>query len=247
MSSYRVAFATFPWNGIMAWRTSDWCLKTVLEMKKDPRIEYIHPIYQSSSFPISLLRNRAVAAAIGEKCDYLLMIDYDMAPDTPVGKPFWSTAWEFMMERRRREETERLMPATIAAPYLCDSFGAFYSNDWKTDDTSKRDYEDLATISYEDAISRRGIQQVATTQTGLMLCDLRAFAYVVPPWFSFEWQDAYQFFIIASEDHYMTRKLSISGCPVYLAWDSWAAHIKTTHVTRGALEGEGLPNGGKWL
>lgn len=235
MYRYRIAVATFPWNGVISWRTSDWCMKTVLKMKRNPRIERIYPIYQTGSFPINMLRNRAACAAVENGCDYLLMIDNDMAPDVPEdGSPFWETAWEFMMGRR----DGGLSPAVVAAPYLCNAGGDFYSTDWKDpNDPSRVGFDDLVPIDKEDAFSRRGIKPVATTQTGLILYDIRVFETVPPPWFTFEWQDRAQFFMLASEDHYNTRKCNAYGCPVFMAWDSWAGHMKTLYVTRD-LPGE---------
>lgn len=205
-------------------------MKTVLKMKKDPRVDRIYPIYQTGSFPINMLRNRAACAAVENGCDYILMIDNDMAPDVPEGqKPFWDTAWEFMLDRREKG----LSPAAVAAPYLCNAGGDFYSTDWKESENPwASDYEDLVPISKEDAFSRRGIQPVATTQTGLILYDTRVFQKVPPPWFTFEWQDKSQFFMLASEDHYNTRKCNIRGCPVFVAWDCWSGHMKTAYVTR---------------
>lgn len=208
-------------------------METVLKMKEDPRVERMFPIYMTGSLPIAILRNRAVAIAAGAKCDYLLMIDNDMLPDRPAGsRPFWDTAWGFMMARDRG-----LPPATVAAPYLCDADEGFYSTDWRTDDRTAKGDDDVVLIRKEDAFARRGIGPVASTQTGLILYDMRAFDVIEPPWFTFDWQEPSHMFMSASEDHYQTRKSGASGCPVYVAWDSWACHLKTQYVTRGVPEG----------
>lgn len=215
-------------------------MKTIFEMKKDARIDKLYPIYLTGSFPISMLRNRAVSNALTMGCDYILMIDNDMAPDLPDeehgGKPFWKTVWEFMMHRREMEGYADYPPCAVAAPYLCDADGDFYSTDWKTSDYRKRDFSDLVPIDKEDAFSRRGIQPIATTQTGLILYDLRVFTKIPPPWFTFRWQDEHQFYMLASEDHYMTWKANVNRCPVYMAWDCWAGHLKTKYVTRDVPE-----------
>ena len=220
-------------------------MRTAIAMKRDRRVSQIYPLYLTGSFPISMLRNRAVSNALAVGCDYLLMIDNDMVPDLPIEDhsgnevSFWKTAWEFMINRREREVDEVLSPAVIAAPYLCNEDGDFYSTDWKYPDNPwKSDYEDLVPISRDDAFSRRGIQTVATTQTGLILYDLRVFDIIPPPWFTFEWQDSHQFFMLASEDHFQTRRCSVFGCPVYMAWDCWAGHLKTQFVLRDPPEGQ---------
>lgn len=208
-------------------------MRTVIEAKRDPRISRLYPTYLTGSFPISMLRNRAVSNASREGCDYILMIDNDMVPDTPGGLPFWKTAWEFMMDRRERG----LSPAVIAAPYLCNDDGEFYSTDWaEPNNPDKRGFDDLVPISRDDAFSRRGIQPIATTQTGLILYDIRVFQIVPPPWFTFQWQDGPQFYMQASEDHYNTRKCNVCGCPVFMAWDCWSGHLKTKFVIRDPVQ-----------
>lgn len=215
-------------------------MKTIFKMKRDARIGKLYPIYLTGSFPISMLRNRAVSDALSMGCDYILMIDNDMAPDLPDdedgGKPFWETAWEFMMHRREMEAYADYPPCAVAAPYLCDSDGGFYSTDWKTTDPKCRSIDDLVQISKEDALSRRGILPVATTQTGLILYDMRSFGEITPPWFTFYWQDPAQLYMQASEDHYQTWKSNASGFPVYMAWDCWAGHLKTKYVIRNVPE-----------
>lgn len=219
-------------------------MKTIFKMKKDPRIDRLYPIYMTGSFPISMLRNRAVSNAINQKCDYILMIDNDMAPDLPDeehgGKPFWETAWEFMMHRREMEEYADYPPCAVAAPYLCDAEGEFYSTDWGTTDPERRTIEDVVPIEKADALSRTGIGPVATTQTGLILYDMRSFLDICPPWFTFYWQDTCQFYMRASEDHYQTWKSNVSGFPVYVAWDCWSGHVKTRYVIRDMPEGVDL-------
>lgn len=228
---YRIGFVTYPWRGIISWETSAWCIKTVLEMIADPRIDKVVSYYHESNCPVHTLRNRSVQQAMNDRCDYILMIDYDMAPDPniPGLKPFWRTAWEFTMDRRRREESEKLMPATIAAPYYSDADGTFLAYQINEDGEEGKE---LVRIDVEDALSRRGMSTVVAAQTGLILYDMRVFHCMSRPWFDYEWKDAEQEKVNLADDFYQTKNLTLSGFPVFMAWDCWSGHLKPKCVSR---------------
>lgn len=239
MPKYRVMFANFPGNGGTCWQTSAWTTKTFLKMKQDDRISEVQAAYYGPDTPITMLRNRCVRDALANKCDYLLMIDSDMSPDSlygrdPVATPFWETAWEFMMRRRHEPRKGHLMPATIAAPYCGPPpHECCYIFRWKDYETGSPDagYK-LEMIEREDAAFRSGIEEVAALPTGLILYDARLFEMIPKPWFAYEWTDELELQKASTEDVYQTRNASLCGCPQFVAWDCWADHIKIKAVTK---------------
>lgn len=229
---YRVAFVTFPWRGIISWQTSSWMVKTSLEMLKDDRIHSVYLNHREGNCPVSMLRNLAVKSAMNDRCDYILMIDYDMSPD-PIGfDPFWRTAWEFMLGRRSRESEEELMPATVAAPYFSDAEESFLAYQWNEAALAEGRGDELILIDRGDALGRRGMGKVVAAQTGLILYDMRVFWYMPRPWFAYEWKDPVEETVNLADDFYQTKNLTVAGLPVYMAWDCWSAHLKPTIVSR---------------
>ena len=239
MPKYRVMFANFPGNGVTCWQTSAWCTKTAVEMNQDTRISEVRMAYYGPDTPITMLRNRCVRDALDQGYDYLLMIDSDMSPDSqlssdPNSKPFWKTAWEFMMDRREKVGRPSLMPATIAAPYCGPPpHECCYIFRWKNYETASPDggYK-LEMIEREDSAFRSGIEEVAALPTGLILYDVRLFNLIPKPWFDYEWTDETNSQKASTEDVYQTRNASLCRCPQYVAWDCWADHVKTKVVTK---------------
>ena len=111
MTQYKVGFARFPGSGWEHHACATWMMQTTVKMSRDPAISEVVPMVYCDT-PITLTRNAAVKRALAEGCDYLLMIDSDMAPDYLVGRdpfarPFWDTAWNFMLKRREEEQEIR--------------------------------------------------------------------------------------------------------------------------------------------
>jgi hypothetical protein len=236
MPRYKIAFANFPGDGKTAWQTSAWCTKTFHQMKQDSRILEVSPGYYGPDTPITMLRNRCVYDAINEGADYLLMIDSDISPDSllgkdPSAKPFWETAWEFMMRRRESGDPN---PATIAAPYVGPPpMECPYIFIWKNfeSNTPNPNYK-LEMLEREAAAMRTGIERVAALPTGLILYDVRTFHRISKPWFAYEWTDEHEMNKASTEDVYETRNADLAGCPQYVAWDCWCDHIKTKFCTK---------------
>lgn len=239
MPKYKVAFVNFPGDGKTAWQCSAWVTKTFFKMKQDDRISEISAMYYGPDTPITMMRNRSVKDALDQKCDYILMIDSDISPDSQLGKdpnakPFWDTAWEFMMNRRHEKGRGGLMPATIGAPYCGPPpHECCYIFRWKNFETDGPDpgYK-LEMIEREDSAFRMGIEEVAALPTGLILYDIRLFDMIPKPWYDYEWTDDTESYKASTEDVYQTRNASLCGCPQFVAWDCWADHIKTKVVTK---------------
>jgi hypothetical protein len=109
---YKLAVLRFPGNNAEHPASSGWVIAQMPKWLKDRRISEVIPLRRSDT-PITMVRNLLVKAALDKGADYILMIDSDMEPDVePDGKPFWDTSWEFMMERRGKEEEYALRLAT---------------------------------------------------------------------------------------------------------------------------------------
>lgn len=226
--------------------TNAWIVRVVRAMDKDPRIKDVVSLTYADT-PITMLRNRAVLEARQHGCQYLLCVDSDMSPDLPGkgARPFWETAWEFMMGRRFDvkpmyeipDNPEGYPPATIAAPYCGPSpQQCVYVFEWTSQASHKPDQDfALQMIPRESAAIRSGIQEVAALPTGLILYDLRVFDILPPPWYCYEWGDVEQSIKASTEDVFQTRNASLLGLPQFCAWDSWAGHVKTEIVRKPTI------------
>jgi hypothetical protein len=246
IKTFKVGFAQFPGNSSTRPEPPDWVMRTVLKCKKDKRIQDAIWTFNEGDTPITMVRNKCVFEAIRDGVDYLLMIDSDMDPDYLVGydphsRPFWDVAWEFMVDRRKREKKEGLPYATIAAPYCCapphESPMIFK---WTTSqsDNPNPDHR-LLMMSREEAAVRSGIEQVEALPTGLILYDVRVFKRLEElgglPWFDYEWTDKYQIAKASTEDVFQTRNANMAGMPQFVAWDCWAVHNKNKRVGKPVL------------
>jgi hypothetical protein len=237
---FRVMLARFPGFNQEHPDSSGYFMKILPQLHADALIERVVP-FKRSSTPIPMVRNEAVLSAIKEQCDYILMIDSDMCPDCEDGsRPFWETAWNFMVRRRIRESNLalsgcELAPCVIAAPYC----GAppdepvCVLNVRRTNGSGNPDsgYV-IETMDRHDVARRTGIGRVDAIGTGLILFDTRVFYYLPPPWFAYEYKDAYEASLATTEDVFMTRNASLLDIPVYCAWDCWSGHWKMKLVQK---------------
>jgi hypothetical protein len=212
-----------------------WVATTYAKWLKDRRLGRVLCQFYNDT-PITMTRNRAVKDALAAGSDYLLMIDSDIVPDIsePGSRPFWKTAWEFLMRRREKERGESLLPATIAAPYCGppphENIFVFHWTDWETDSPDRA----IALQQYTraQAASFRGIAEVHALPTGLILYDLRLFNHLHKPWFDYEYEDEEKAQKCTTEDVYQTRNAALLGFPQFCAWDSWAGHVKSKLVRK---------------
>ena len=242
---FKLALCRFPGSGSECSGGVTWLMETYKKMREDYRVEGVLDITISET-PITMSRNRAVKEALAAGCDYILMLDSDMVPDylvghDPTARPFWDTAWKFMMHRRFEEtkprqepQPEPLAPATIAAPYCGPPpFEHAFVFRWKS---MQSDCPDpifrLEMMEREEAALRGGIEEVAAMPTGLILYDARVFRDLPRPWYDYEWGDAERSIKISTEDVYQTRNASLLKMPQFILWDSWAAHMKTKAVPK---------------
>lgn len=227
---FSVFFARFPYQNAECPDSADWVLKTAIKCKQDPRIGAIFQA-RFDDTPITMTRNQAALAARKHGADYLVMIDSDMKPDLPGEEPFWETSLEFLLAHRDQ-------PCMIAAPYCgppnaCNTYVFQWAN-WMNEGARDLDFR-LEQFTREEAAVRADwfraqgkppIEQVAALPTGLIIIDTRVFDVVKPPWFYYEWKDKTESEKASTEDVTFTRDASLSGCPVYCNWGSWAGHWK---------------------
>lgn len=103
MKSYSLMIARFPGQNQEHPASAGYIMGLQETLLLDARVAKIYP-WRLSDTPITMSRNRCVQDAMKLGVDYLLMIDADMSPDhEPDGKPFWNTAWDFLMDRRTCE------------------------------------------------------------------------------------------------------------------------------------------------
>ncbi len=248
---YKVALAQFPGGGVSRMETNAWIVRTVRKMDRDPRISEVVSLTYADT-PIPMLRNRSVKDAAAAGCDYLLMIDSDMAPDIhPLATPFWDVAWEFLMVRRMDErEAEYALregngdvprqsypPATICAPYCGPPPDELvYVFHWTNrESASPNPNFRLEAVSRAHAAVKVGIEEMGALPTGLILYDMRVFEILPPPWFAYEYEDSWETQKATTEDVYQTRNASMLGLPQYCAWGCFAGHVKSKVVGRPTI------------
>lgn len=234
MQKMSILIARFPYGASEHPAVADWLIPTVVKMKADPRIgDIFHRNYDDT--PITMTRNRCLEDAKGLRADYVLMIDSDMAPDTPLpaARPFWDTSWDFAVNRREKG------PCVIAAPYggppPHENVYLFRWVNFANDEPEAAFA--LEAFTRHEASRMIGIDEVGALPTGLILIDVRCLEGHPKPYFDYEWTDSSESQKGSTEDVFFTRNLSLRGIPQYCNWDSWAGHVKRKVVTKPYLMG----------
>lgn len=238
MPKYRVLFCRFPGDFHENPDCTNWLVQTTLAAKADPRIEAVGQWYRSDT-PITMTRNLAIQRAREAQADIVVMVDSDMVPDDMLGldanaKPFWSTAFDFLVNHHG--------PAMIAAPYLGPPpVENVYIFRWGTKQGNHPNIDlSIDQYSREEATQRTGIEEVAALPTGLCMFHLSAVDRLIPPYFYYEWKkgpkgEDFQSEKASTEDVTFTRDLAFAGVPIYCAWDCWAGHWKRKKVRKPGL------------
>lgn len=240
MPRYKVMIAQFPGGNATHPDVSDWVCETVLKMRDDPRIGHGNVrLWRLNDTPVTMSRNRALACAEAEGCDYVLMVDSDMAPDLPYpgATPFWDAAWPFALDHAG--------PTVIAAPYCGpppDEMAYFFRFTNRETGNLNPDFQ-IEPFSRHEAARLTGMVRCAALPTGVMLIDLRAVKQLPHPRFYYEWKNdgpacphchvrkpGPQLHKASTEDVAFSRDLYMLGVPLYAACDSWAGHWKMKNV-----------------
>jgi hypothetical protein len=245
MPKFRLMVARFPYRPEEP-ETVDWLMELVSSCDRDPRLAETE-VVRIADTPITMTRNDAVLRAVQGGYDLLLMVDNDMAPDCesraktpdPEAKPFWPVALDFVLNHPG--------PCVVGAPYCGPPPDEnVYVFRWRNKESHCADPSDsLQMFTREEAAALSGVQEVAALPTGLILFDVRAFAKLPPPWFSYQYKGdgpdcpackqpfpRLQAEKASTEDVVLTRDMSLVGVPQYCAWDSWAGHVKRKVVRK---------------
>lgn len=244
-----VMFATFPYAGnstgtSLNWQTSEWLTRTFVRLKTEEKFtSRMHALGMEkyADTPITLTRNKSVRDAREQGFDVLVMVDSDMGPDCRLGSdpeavPFFDTAFDAIYSHYDRG------PLVVAAPYGgCPPHENMFVFTWAAmmNGGGEAPFE-LRQFTREEARSFSGLHHAAALPTGLIMYDLRAFDYIDPPWFQYEWTDEYQTQKASTEDVQNTRDIGVSiqrhlgYNPLLCAWSSWAKHYKVWGVDKPA-------------
>lgn len=218
----------------------DWWAKVYHEMMVDERINVVAKVNLSDT-PITMTRNQLLRKAVAGKFDIVLMLDSDNEPDLYVGhdsaaKPFWQSSFDFAYRRLTQG-----LPTCIGAPYCgppphptgggCENVYVFKWLNWESV-TEGYGGAEVAPYDRNEAALMTGIAPAAALPTGLMLLTVNALEAIKPPYFRYEWKDAWEAEKASTEDVYFTRNLAMAGrmkwgAPIVFAnWDAWAGHHK---------------------
>jgi hypothetical protein len=233
-----ILFAFFPYGGnggISSEHPSirRWFADTLAKCKLDPRIGKVHAM-DFCDTPITMTRNAAVQAAKRLGCDFLVMTDSDQWPDVHLGqdhtaRPWWDTSFEFAYQRLVQGKLT-VVGAPYCGPPPVENVYVFRWANYQSDHPGV-DHR-LEAFTREEAAQRAGIEEVAALPTGLILFDLRCFEMVGPPYFYYEYRDAYEAEKVSTEDVTATRDIALFGqdkfgySPIHCNWDAWAGHMK---------------------
>ena len=243
----KVMFARFPGGGMDRAEVTDWLVRSVIAAKEDARINPCILNWRMTDTPITMSRNRCVADAQKSGVDVLVMVDNDMHPDfylpdnpyaalkDPTSRPFFESSFDLLYHRRMASEG----PAVIGAPYCGppphENVYVFQWQDRETNGPEDGSFFALEGFTREDSTKMSGITEVAALPTGLIMFDMRAFAFTDPPYFYYEWEDETESAKASTEDVTLTRDLSLNSVPQFCNWDAWAGHWKQKCVGRPVL------------
>lgn len=164
--------------------------------------------------PVYAARNYATAVAMAAKADYLVMVDADSIPDcVPGAPPFFDVAMAVAIENG---------PCVVAAPVPMVN-GCVNVHRQEVDADGQ---QNLVLMTLEEVALRRGVAREVACGTGLVLIDMRCFAALAPPYFSFVYTDESCSEVAAGEDVGFTARLADAGIPTLVCWDSWCGHRK---------------------
>jgi hypothetical protein len=229
MPKHSVMIGRLPFGGDEHARVGSWLVETVLQMKADPRVGDIHN-FPVNDTPTTCVRNRISKAAKDLGCDFVLMIDSDMAPDQhrkdAGAKEFWPSSWEFALAQRE--------PCIVAAPYCTappdESVVVFH---WANRETGAKDFSSFQVrYTRELAAAQSGIKEVSALPTGMILFHTAVLDRLEAPWFEYEYTDRFRTHVATTEDVYFTRNASLKGVRCFCNWDAWAGHVKRKVVER---------------
>lgn len=249
MAKFKVMIARFPYGHAEHDDITDYVAELYHAIKIDPRFDVIR--WKIADTPITMSRNRCLEVARQQDCDFVLMLDSDMAPDLYSGrykgepkldeaKAFWPSSIDFALKQRAAGQ-----PCVIGAPYCGPPPEELvYVFHWRSKASGHPNQDlHLDMIPREYASQLAGIQEVAALPTGLILIDMLGVAKLPHPRFDYQWTGDGEDCPVcgqatpgpradkaSTEDVVFTRDLAMIGVKQFCNWDAWAGHYKIKRV-----------------
>lgn len=238
-----ILIARLSYSGYERVEIGTWLAQTALMLDKHPRVENVFHKLQMG-YPTSRVRNEVLKICREKRIHFAVMVDDDMVPD--VHSPGRSVGYDHLPMMSDQTNflpaaldfaLEHPGPCVVGAPYCAGPpeervlVSRFRE---KQSDCPNGPVGGLALecFSRDDAATRTGIEMVSALPTGLMLIDMRCLDVLGAPWFDYEYKDIHRTELASTEDTVFSRNLFYLGVPQYVAWQSWAAHIKVKPVGR---------------
>lgn len=179
---------------------------------------------------VPMNRNRAVMEARKAKCDYMLMLDPDAAPDRYVRmrdggyvghmRPFWDEAWPMIQQR----------PDTVLAAPAVGPYPDRLVNVW-----GERDGH-LARLSHGAAMLR-GWLPMGAVGTHLMLIGMGVFDRIDQPYFHDLYTDSTETHVHQTQDIFFCGKVRRAKMDILVNFSCWAGHWQNSIVDPPGMEG----------
>ena len=238
-----ILIARLSYNGYERVEIGTWLAQTEGVLNSHPRVNnLLHAPFQG--YPTPCVRNQILVAAQKYGAHFAVMVDDDMIPDCNSAhcatkhtrlaqmadqKNFFPHVLDFMLAHN--------VPCVVGAPYcagppeervLVTRFREFDENNAN----GPTEGVGLQGFAREEVYDRTGFEMVSALPTGLMMIDMRALAFLSPPWFEYEYETDVHDKLASTEDTVFSRNLCYMDVPQYCVWDSWAAHVKLKFVGR---------------
>lgn len=243
----KLRITTYPYSGnstgsSLTWPTAEYLIKLAVHLKTNKELQERLSDTEIAKYcdtPVTAVRNKAVAEAQRDGVDVLMMLDSDMHPDVHFGEhpdavPFFDTAFNKIYEHYEKG------PLVIGAPYGgSPPHENMFVFKWAANgNLGEEGGFELRQYTREEARELGGIHEVDALPTGLILYDVRAFDYIEPPYFRYEWSDETESEKASTEDVQNTRDIAagviaqLGYNPLLCTWSSWAGHIKNWTVKK---------------
>ncbi len=244
MDKVKLMVARFPFGRHEDPDVTDWMVANIIWAKQSHLIDDDIINYRRDDTPITMGRNEAIAGALENDIDFLLMVDSDMKCDAylpsnpnrldtdPEAVPFLESAVDHLIRQRQIGK-----PSVIGAPYCgpppIENIFVFRWGNCQSDHPAP-DFS-LDQYTRAEAAVRRGIEEVAALPTGLILIDMKAIEKLTPPYTYYEYKDEREMEKASTEDVTFTRDLALFGVPLFVNWSAWCGHWKRKCVGKPVL------------
>ena len=227
-----IGIVVLSYDGMERCEIGVWATEAVWALRHHPRVARAKHTFVTG-YGAERVRNKIMADALEADFHFVLMVDNDTIPDWHQAdrdqKPFFPAALDFALAHDE--------PVVIGAPYCAGPpnervlVSRFVGVEGNHPDDARRGVI-LECFTRDESATRTGFERVSSLPTGCLLIDTRVCRVLAPPWFSYEYADERWTEFASTEDTVFTRNLFYLGVPLYVAWQSWATHVKPKHVQR---------------